>query len=97
LETYYTITLTIPNSLGGNSNYEVGVKSVEWNGTNILYSTSSPSDNTIKVILDNAVLNGMTGFATSVTYPIVIEFTNGYVISNGIPMTINPANANNND
>ena len=94
IDAYYTISLTIPSNLGGKSDYEVGVKSVTWNDINILYTTKDPSDNTIKVILDNDILNNIPGISTSVTYPIRIEFTNGYVITSGIPMTINPANGN---
>ncbi len=94
VDAYYSITLTIPANLGGKNDYEVGVKSVTWNDINILYSTQNPTDNTIKVILDSDILNRIPGISTSVTYPIRIEFTNGYVITSGIPMTINPANGN---
>ena len=95
LEKYYTIDTTITSGLGGKQNYAVSVKSVTWNGSNILYDIEDSANNTIRVTLNSDLLNGLTGFSTAVTYPIVIEFTNGYVISNGITMTINPANNNN--
>ncbi|MBP5652682.1 MAG: hypothetical protein J6X17_04600, partial [Lachnospiraceae bacterium] len=96
-ETYYKIRLTIPAKLGNKTDYEVSVKSVTWNGLNISLSVTSPADNTIEIMLDNEMLNELSGITTTVTYPIVIEFSNGYVISNGITMTVNPANNNNND
>ncbi len=97
LEKYYTINLTIPSGLGGKQDYDVSVLTVTWNGSNILYDIDDSLGHTIKVTLDSDLLNKLTGFSTAVTYPIVIEFTNGYVISNGITMTINPANNNNNN
>ena len=97
LEKYYTIDLTIASGLGGKQNYDVSVLTVTWNGNNILYDIDDISNNTIRVTLDSDLLNKLTGFSTAVTNPIVIEFTNGYVISNGITMTINPASNNSNE
>jgi hypothetical protein len=96
-ETYYKIRLTIPAKLANKNDYEVSVKTVTWNGLNISLSVTSPADNVIEIMLDNAMLNELPGITTTVTYPIVIEFSNGYVISNGITMTVNPANNNNNN
>ncbi len=93
IDQYYTILLDIASSLGGKTNYAVGVKTVTWNGTNILYGAKNVSSG-IEITLDNDLLNGITGLATAVTHDIRIELTNGYVITNELPMTINPSGNN---
>ncbi len=94
LDAYYKITLNRPSKLGGKSDYSVGVKSVCWDGNNILYSSENTGTSTITITLDSDLLNQITGITTSVTHDIRIEFTNGYVISGGIPLTINPGSGN---
>lgn len=89
IDEYEKIELTIPANLGGKTNYDVGVKTVTWDGVNILYKAIR-SDNTMVIILDSELLNTID-VETSKTCDIRIEMTNGYVISNGIPMTVNPA------
>ncbi|MBQ3913006.1 MAG: hypothetical protein II694_08545 [Lachnospiraceae bacterium] len=98
LDVYHRITLTIPAKLGNKNDYDVSVQTVTWDGTNISL-TATKNGNTIEIVLDDAVLNEMPGksITTTVTKPIVIEFSNGYVISSGITMTVNPAHNNNNN